>query len=119
MGCLIDLDDDTYRIATSCLQNEADELLLVCSYEVDPSTICQCTRLKDKNGNLIWENDVVRHYNNPSEPKQFEIGVIYWNEDNLRYERTSQYEHAKFGVLYDCVYEVIGNIFDNLELINE
>lgn len=88
-------------------------------YKVDPSTICQYTGLTDKNGQKIWENDVVRHYNNPSEPKQFEIGVIYWNEDNVRYERTSQYEHAKFSVLYDCVYEVIGNIFDNPELLNE
>jgi uncharacterized phage protein (TIGR01671 family) len=28
--------------------------------EVDQSTICQCTGLKDKNGNLIWENDIVK-----------------------------------------------------------
>ena len=28
--------------------------------EVDPSTICQCTGLKDKNGNLIWENDDIK-----------------------------------------------------------
>lgn len=29
------------------------------SIEVDSSTICQCTGSKDKNSNLIWENDIV------------------------------------------------------------
>ena len=29
---------------------------------VDSSTICQCTGLRDKNGKLIWENDVVEMY---------------------------------------------------------
>ena len=31
-------------------------------FYIDESTICQCTGLKDKNGKLIWENDVVEMY---------------------------------------------------------
>ena len=38
---------------------EYDHILEVMQmYEVDISTICQCTGLKDKNDKLIWENDI-------------------------------------------------------------
>lgn len=36
-----------------------DSLDFFCRCVVDASTICQCTGLTDKNGKLIWENDIV------------------------------------------------------------
>ena len=39
-----------------------DGCLRFVAFEVDPSTICQCTGLKDKNVKLICENDIVEMY---------------------------------------------------------
>lgn len=114
-GCLLVLDDETYRIATSCLQGNAEHLLQVCAYEVDPSTICQCTGLKDKNRKLIWENDVVKH-----DFGKDQIGVQL---AIVKYD--SKYACYQIKPIYDWMYchesdcEVIGNIFDNPDLLNE
>ena len=88
------------------------------SYEVDEHTICQCTGLKDKNGKLIWENDVC------DRKEQYPEIVKYCNGDwTLDYSYAS---HKESGACYcnlgfyaeerKCM-EVIGNIFDNPELL--
>ena len=90
----------------------------IVGYEVDRDTICQCTGLKDKNGKLIWENDVVRVTINSGSTicrcafadtvAQFQL----WQKHTIK--RTSTV--LNLGN-YEC--EVIGNIFDNPELLEK
>lgn len=86
--------------------------------EVDPSTICQCTGLKDKNGKLIWENDIC------DRKEEYPEIVKYNNGDwTLDYSYSKGKESGYcccnlgfYALERKCV-EVIGNIFDNPKLL--
>ncbi len=80
--------------------------------EVDPSTICWCTGLKDKNGKLIWENDIVKDITVHSLGK-----VFYWRyEGRFAVNDVDDGKQLYTGEMWEDV-EVIGNIFDNPELL--
>ena len=88
---------------------------------MDRDTICQCTGLKDKNGNLIWENDVVAYWDSYSTEGGYAeancIGKVVWDDETISFQVTNRLSAESYEVLGDCC--VIGNIFDNPELINE
>lgn len=110
-GSLLVLDDGSYRIATSCLVGDVENVLTVCAYDVDPDTVCQYTGLTDKNGNKIWDNDVVQV------PREDEYFRIEWNEDTASYVMNSNTLTVTFDNYWSHEVEVIGNIFDNKELL--
>lgn len=101
----------------------------VMAYIDDESTICQCTGLKDKNCKLIWENDIVKDLFSDA------CAQIKYSSYQSCFDSTKT-EHVGFYVDWsgkctkryrkDLGYwinmvnaEVIGNIFDDPELIKE
>ena len=87
--------------------------------EVDTSTICQCTGLKDKNGQKIWENDIVGFLDTYSTENGHAeagcIGKVVWDDETISFQVTNRLSADSYEVLDEC--GVIGNIFDNPELL--
>lgn len=91
-----------------------DSLDFFCRCVVDPSTICQCTAMPDKNNKLIFENDIaIKHNDDDKEPY-----LIRWSENYAAWE-LAQCGCAMYG-FFDVDFgeiEVIGNAIDNPELL--
>lgn len=82
---------------------------------VDPMTLSQCTGLKDRNGNWIWENDVIK-------TQYGRLCVVEWHSGNshcgwdLRHINTNDNLKLKppseFFVFCSEDNEVVGNLFE-------
>ena len=119
------------KFGISCIEEHknlmGDNMISLYAFEVDPSTICQCTGLKDKNGKLIWENDVVKCVDVNAETEFF--AVVEFGNPNGFYSWGYQLKHIwgdepNLDILLwidmeetGATCEIIGNIFDNPELL--
>lgn len=80
------------------------------AHQVDPSTVCQFTGLKDGKGNEIWEGDIIR---NPEFP--FEKRTVTWSNNSSCFmpidEDGFKDRDFSFLVLFKK-WNVVGNKFD-------
>lgn len=96
--------------------------------------LMQCTGLKDKNGKLIFEGDILELYVSTKKAYRYqvkyEIGSFMLVSDDEIFDFRNKWNDNVYPLsqLYfeyeneeDCIWEceVIGNIYENKELLNE
>ena len=91
----------------------------VMTYIDDESTICQCTGLKDKNGNLIWENDIMVAHLDEDYPEHETYIRILWCVNGFCSIENGSKDIAPIDKFDSEHFEVCGNIFDNAELLEK
>lgn len=121
IGNLIALPTGDYEISNKCNNPpDCDPMWdkVVITHKVDPSTICQCTGLKDKNGKLIWENDIIEckdgkhNFQTQIEWDAYCAGFIFQDTETSAVGLDTITANGLYSES-----KVIGNIFDNPELL--
>lgn len=105
---------------TPYIVTEYDHIMnLIGMHKVDPSTICQCTGLKDKNGNLIWENDIMVAHLDDEYPEDETYIRIFWRGSGFCSKENGSEDIAPIDKFDREHFEVCGNIFDNKDLLEK
>lgn len=99
--------DDKYYMLTGEISDGEDAWTGVCY-------VGQYTGLKDKDGKEIYEGDIVRYFNKPIDEL---IRTVTFKYGAFGIEGWYKGTHIIFGNILDSQIEVIGNIYENPELL--
>ena len=83
------------------------------SVVVNPETVGQFTGMTDKNGTKIFEGDIVKEKHKVHE----RIYSIFWRNDCFSMSAQTKHTSYYLDEIISSHCEVIGNIYDNKELL--
>ena len=86
-------------------------------YRIDEKTLCQCTGIKDKNGKLIWENDIMVGHIDDMYPEDATYIRVLWHVSGFCTNENYSGDIQPIDEFDQNNFEVCGNIFDNTELL--
>ena len=87
--------------------------------EIVPETLCQFTGLCDKNGKKIWENDILMAYLDEFYPEDVTYETVEWGVAGWITHEAGSIDRQYLDEFGTEHFEVVGNIFDNKELLQE
>ena len=114
-----------YQKRYDLLSNEEHLIFHADSYnvweyaEIIPETVCQFTGLCDKNGKKIWENDILMANLDESYPEDVTYETVEWGVAGWVTHEANSIGRPYLDEFDLEHFEVVGNIFDNPELLQE
>nr|DAG47022.1 MAG TPA: YopX protein [Caudoviricetes sp.] len=87
--------------------------------EIDPETLCEFTGRCDKNGKRIWENDILMAHLDEFYPEDTTYETVEWGVAGWVTHEANSVDRQYLDEFDLEHFEVVGNIFDNKELLQE
>ena len=109
-----DLVHSVYKIGDTCVGQYGTEVGM---HEVDPETVCQCTGINDKNGKLIFENDILEGHLDDKYPEDVTRTKVIWDKNGWVTSEPGAVDREPLDDFDTEYFEVVGNTIEHLELL--